>query len=99
MYVVTAILTGHGNIRSYLYRLKIIGIPEGPCKHGIQTLDHLIFQCERLMDERATVKCSALKAGKLPVSKSELTKRNLKQFIRYINSMDLEKINHSNEQM
>jgi hypothetical protein len=37
--------------------------------------------------------------GKGPVSKSELNNRNLKQFIRYINSMDLEKINHSNEQM
>jgi len=33
------------------------------------------------------------------VSKSELTNGNLKQFIRYINSMDLEKINHSNEQI
>jgi len=33
------------------------------------------------------------------MSKSELTNRNLKQFIIYINSMDLEKINHSNEEM
>jgi len=31
--------------------------------------------------------------------KSELTNRSLKQFICYINSMNLEKINHSNEQM
>ena len=96
---VTAILTGHGNIRSYLYRLKIIGSPESPCKQGIQRVDHLIFQCEKLVNERATLKSSVLKAGKWPVSKSELTNRNLKQFIRYINSMDLEKINHSNEQM
>ena len=41
---VTTIMTGHGNIRSYLYLLKIIGSPR---KHGIQTLDHLIFQCKR----------------------------------------------------
>jgi hypothetical protein len=34
---------------------------------------------------------------KWPVSKSELTNRNLKQFINYTNSMDLEKINQSNE--
>jgi len=32
------------------------------------------------------------------VNKSELTNGNLKQFIRYINSIGLEKINHSNEQ-
>ena len=28
---VTTIMTGHGNIRSYLHRLKIIGNPECPC--------------------------------------------------------------------
>ena len=61
--------------------------------------DHLIFQCKRLKDEREILKNSALKVGKWPVSKSELTNGNLKQFIRYINSMDLEKINHSNEEI
>jgi hypothetical protein len=45
---VTTIMTGHGNIRSYLHRLKIIGSPECPCKHGIQTVDHLIFECNML---------------------------------------------------
>jgi hypothetical protein len=48
---VTTIMTGHGNIRSYLHRLKIIGSPECPCKHGIQTVDHLTFQCKRLKNE------------------------------------------------
>jgi uncharacterized protein YlxP (DUF503 family) len=92
-------MTSHGNVRSYLHRLKIIGSPECPCRHGIQTVDHLIFQCKRLKNEREILKNSVLKVGKLPVSKSELTNRNLKQFIRYINSMDLEQINHSNKQM
>ena len=50
----TTIMTGHGNIRSYLHRLKIIGSPECPCKHGIQTVGHLIFQCNRLKNERET---------------------------------------------
>jgi len=45
------------------------------------------------------MKSSVVKIGKWPVSKSELIDRNLKQFIRYIHSMDLEMINHSNEQM
>jgi len=44
------------------------------------------------------LKNSVLKVGNRPVSKSELTNRNLKQLFRYVNSMDLEKINHSNEQ-
>ena len=92
-------LTGHGNIPSYLYRLKIIGSPECPYKRGVQTVDHLIFQYERLVSERTTLKSSVIKEGKWAVSKSELTNWNPKQFIRYINLTDLEKINHSNEQM
>jgi hypothetical protein len=90
-------MTGHGNILSNLHRQKIIGSPECPCSHEIQTVDHLIFQCKRLINERAILKNSVLKEGKWPVSKSELTNRNLKQFINYINSMDLAKINQSNE--
>jgi len=82
---VTTIMTGHGNIRYYLHRLKIIGKPDCPCQHGIQTVDHLIFQCKRLKNEREILKSSVLKVGKWPVSKSELTNRNLKQYIRYIN--------------
>jgi len=92
-------MTGHVNIRSYLHRLKIIGNPECPCKHGIQTVDHLIFKCKRLKNEREILKCSELKVGKWPVSESELANRDLKQIIRYVNSIDLEKISHSNEQM
>jgi uncharacterized protein YlxP (DUF503 family) len=73
--------------------------PECQCRHGIQTVDHLIYQFKRLKNEREILKSSVLKVGKWPVSKSEQTNRNLKQFIRYMNSIDLEKINHSNDQM
>ena len=55
---VTTIMTGHRNIRSYLHRLKIIGSPECPCKLGIHTVDHLIFQCNRLKYERGILKNS-----------------------------------------
>jgi hypothetical protein len=96
---VTTITTGHENIRSYLHRLKIIGSPECPYKQGIQTVDHLIFQCKRLKNKREMLKNSVLKAGNWPISKSELINKNLKQFISYMNSMDLEKINLSNKQM
>ena len=96
---VTTIMTGHGNIRSYLHRLKITGGPECPCKHGTQTVDHLIFQSKRLKNEREILKNRVLKVGNWPVSKSKLTNKNLKQLISYINSMDLEKLNHSNKQM
>jgi len=64
-----------------------------------KTVDHLIFQCKRLKNEREILKSSVLKVGKWPISKSELTNGNLKQFIRYTNSMDTEKINYSKEQI
>jgi hypothetical protein len=50
--------------------------------------------CERPVNEIAHLKSSVLKVGKWPVSKSELTNRCLKQLLRSINSIDLEKINH-----
>jgi hypothetical protein len=73
--------------------------PDCPCKQNIQTVDHLIFQHEKLKYERGMLKNSVLKAGNWPISKSELIKQNLKQFIRYMNSMDLEKLNHSNKEL
>jgi len=41
----TAIVTGHGNIKSYLYKYKIIDKPMCPCKKGNQTVDHILFNC------------------------------------------------------
>jgi hypothetical protein len=53
---VTAIMAGHGNITAYLHPLKIIGSPECPCKHDIQTADHLIFQRKMLRNQREILK-------------------------------------------
>jgi hypothetical protein len=40
-------------LRFYLHRLQIIDSPECPCKQSIiQTVDHVVFQCERLKYER-----------------------------------------------
>ena len=82
---VKTIMTGHGNIRSYLHRSKIIESPECPCKHCTKTVDHLILQCKRLKNKREILKNSLPKVGNWPVSKSELTARNPKQLITYIN--------------
>ena len=93
----TTIMTGHGNIRSYLHRLKIIGSPECPCNYGIQTVDHLIFEHIKLKKEREVLKTSVIKAGSWPVNKSELTNRYLKQLIRYFFSTFYISTLHSKE--
>jgi hypothetical protein len=38
----SAVATGHGKLRSYLHRFKIIEDPMCPCKLNPQTSDHLI---------------------------------------------------------
>jgi hypothetical protein len=65
------------------YRKSMVPI----CKYGIQTVGNQISQCKRLKNERKILKSGAFTAGKWPVSKSELTNGNLKQFITYIKSM------------
>jgi hypothetical protein len=39
----TTILTGHGNIKEYLYRFHISRDPTCPCGKGDQTTDHIIM--------------------------------------------------------
>jgi hypothetical protein len=38
----TMIVTGHGNIKSYLYKYKIIDSSMCHCKIGKQTTDHIL---------------------------------------------------------
>jgi hypothetical protein len=42
----TTVVTGHGNIKSYLYKFKILGIPMCSCTSGEQTVDHILFDCK-----------------------------------------------------
>jgi hypothetical protein len=37
----TTIVTGHGNIKLYLHRFKIIDAPDCPCGRGNQTTEHI----------------------------------------------------------
>jgi len=47
----TTMLRGHGNIKSYLYRLGLTDKPMCPCEEE-QTVDHLIFKCKKLSNQR-----------------------------------------------
>jgi hypothetical protein len=39
----TAIVTAHGDIKTYLHKFKIIDNPKFPCNKGDQTVDHIIY--------------------------------------------------------
>jgi len=58
----TTMVTGHGNIRSYLYRFKILETPLCSCGTETQTIDHLLYKCERLTLRRR-IKSHLLFAG------------------------------------
>jgi len=48
----TTLLTGHGNIKSYLYRLGLTDDRMCPCEEEEQTVDHLILKCKKLRNQR-----------------------------------------------
>ena len=48
----TTFLTGHGNIKSYLYRLGLTDNRMCPCEEEDQTVDHSIFKCKKLRNQR-----------------------------------------------
>jgi len=52
----TTMVTGHGKLRSYLYRFRLTVNPMCPCKEEEeqqkQITDHLMFQCQKLRNQR-----------------------------------------------
>jgi len=70
--IFTTMTTGHGNIKSYLHRFKIIESPTCPCRTTEQTIDHLIFQCELLGKERDKLISGVSKTDNWSLSKNRL---------------------------
>jgi hypothetical protein len=59
----STIVTGHGKLRSYLHRFKIIDDPACPCQMGPQSNEHLIWECTILNQQRETLKNGITKTG------------------------------------
>ena len=74
----TAMITAHGKTRSYLHRFKIIESSECPCANGNQTVDHLIYECNKLNNEREKMIAHISKEDNWPIRKSELVKKIFK---------------------
>jgi len=58
----TTMVTGHGNIKSYLYKLKIKDSPMCSCKRVEQTIDHILFEYELVEQERDRLKAAVLRS-------------------------------------
>ena len=48
----TTLVKGHGNIKSYLHRFRIIEESDCPCGNGNQTAEHILLECGILREER-----------------------------------------------
>ena len=89
----TSMFTGHGNIRSYLHRFKIIETPICPCGTKDQTIDNLLFECELLNIERDRLIFTVSKTDVWPVSKNELIRKHFKLFAKFTNGISFDRLN------
>ena len=88
----TAFVTSHGKTKSYLHRFKIIDSPDCPCEGGSQTVDHLLFDCTILQDERERLIGKISRHDNWPVYKSQLGNKYTNHFIQFANSIDFTKL-------
>ena len=87
----TAIVTGHGNIKTYLHKFKIIENPKCPCNKGDQTVDHIIYSCKLQEQERDRLKAAITKSEQWPVSKNKLVLKYYDNFKRFTDNIVLNK--------
>jgi len=87
----STIVTGHGTLRSYYHRFKIIDDPKCICKMGPQASDHLLWECELLRKQREVLKNRIKKAGgNWPITNSDLLSEHIKLFQMFVNSINFE---------
>ena len=85
-------VTGHGNINSYLHRFKISETSLCPCGTQVQTTDHLLFECERLRKELNNLTTTTLKTDVWQTSKPELIREHFKPFFKFTNAILIDKL-------
>ena len=74
----TTLATGHGNIKSYLHRFRVIEAPDCPCGNGNQTAEHILLECGILREERKRLIAAVAKSYNWPLKKLCLSKYTTK---------------------
>jgi hypothetical protein len=86
-------VTGHGNISSYLHRFKILDKTTCSCGTKDQTIDHLLYECELLNKERDSLISTALQTDVWSISKETLIRKHFKIFVKFTNEFSFDKLN------
>jgi hypothetical protein len=88
----TTMVTGHGNIKEYLYRFKISETPTCPCGDTDQTTDHLLYECELLKTQRDTLRSIVPRSEGWPTNKHIFINKYYKAFIRFTNQISFDNL-------
>jgi hypothetical protein len=79
----TTLVTGHGNIKSYLHRFRIIEAPDCPCGNGNQTAEHILLECGILREERERLIAAVAMTDNWPIKNDMLIKKHYKAFAEF----------------
>jgi len=87
----STIVTGHGTLRSYYQKFKIVGDPKCVFNMGPQNSDHLLWECELLRKQREVLKNRIKKAGgNWPITNSDPANKHTKLFQKFVNAINFE---------
>jgi hypothetical protein len=93
----TAVLSGHGKTRAYLYRFNIREYAKCICDKDEQTMDHLLFHCTKTSTQRDLMKLQLSKQKNCPANKVELITKHRKVFSEFIESIDFDHLQKSDK--
>ena len=79
----TAVLSGHGKTRVYLYRFNLREDAKCICDEDDQTMDHLLFHCTNTTTQRDLLKLQISKQKNWLASKVELITKHRKVFTEF----------------
>jgi len=91
------VLTGHGKTRAYLYRFNLRDDTRCICSQNDQTMDHLLFHCEKTSTQQEVLKHQISQQRNWVEIKQELVSKHMKVFCEFIESIDFELL-QQNEQ-
>jgi hypothetical protein len=92
-------VTGHGNIKSYLHRFKIIEAPNCPCGNDNQTTEHIILGRALVNEDRERLIAAVAKKDNWPINTDMLIKKHYKAFAKFTKQQTKsKKLTHKTEQ-
>jgi hypothetical protein len=88
----TTMTAGHGNIKTYLYKDKIIESPMCSCENGEQSVDHILFECKLLEKERDRLIGAVSRYENWPVNKTKVSREYYKNFKEFTKNVCFDKL-------